>query len=127
MDGRSPCGVVRGHLNWRPGPHPKDHVHDGRVRRTFASVDKCQDILRTANSRYGLRGVRVGEASHPGPASKGRRTQRLRALQRSWDSDGESSSDDIHRPTQVDSDSEDEQPLVRAASVPPDVMEALGA
>ena len=38
---------------------------------------------------------------------------------------GESSSDDIHRPTPVDSDSEDEQPLVRSVSVPPDVVEVL--
>ena len=33
--------------------------------------------------------MRVGEASHPGPASKQRRTQRLRALQRAVDSDSE--------------------------------------
>ena len=54
--------------------------------------------------------VRVREASHPGPASKQRRTQRLRALRRSWDSDGESSSE--------------EQPLVRSACVPPYVLSA---
>ena len=54
------------------------HFHDGRVRRAVASVDHPQDILRILNSRYGLRGVRVGEASHPGPASKRRRMQRLR-------------------------------------------------
>ena len=77
------------------------------------------------NSRYGLRGVRVGEASHPGPASRRRRMQRLRGVPWSWDSDDASSSDDIHRPTQVDSDSEDGQPLVRPGRVPPDVMEAL--
>ena len=123
VDGRSPRGVVRSHLHWGPGPHPEDQGHGGRVRRTFASVDKRQGILRTLNSRYGLRGVRVGEASHPGPASKRRRTQRFTALQRSRDSGGESSSDDILGPTQVDSDSKDEQP--RSASVPPDVMEML--
>ena len=48
------------------------------VIRTCRTVTKC-----------GLRGVRVGEASNPGPASKRRRTQRLRALQRSMDSDSE--------------------------------------
>ena len=51
--------------------------------------------------------------------------QRLRGVPWSWDSDGESSSDDIHRPTHVDSDSEDDQPLVRPGRVPPDVVEAL--
>ena len=61
---------------------------------------------RLINARYGLRGVRVGVASHPGPASKRRRTHRLRALQRSMDSDGESSSE-MGMPTQVDTDSED--------------------
>ena len=64
-------------------------------------------MWRVVNARYGLRGVRVGEASHPGPASKRRRTQKMRALPWSWDSDDESSSEDVHRPTQVDSDSED--------------------
>ena len=105
VDGRSSCGVVRGHLDWGPGPHPEAHVHDGRVRRTVASVDRVQAIFRTVNSRYGLRGVRVGEASHPGPASKRRRTHTLRALE--------------------DIDSEDEQPLVRSVSVPLDVVKAL--
>ena len=49
-------------------------------------------------TKWGLRGVRVGEASNPGPASKRRRTQRLRALQRS-----------------IDGDSEDDRPLVSAS------------
>ena len=40
-------------------------------------------------TRWGSRGVRIGEASNPGPASKRRRTQRLRALQRSMDSESE--------------------------------------
>ena len=57
--------------------------------------------------------MEVGEASNPGPASKPRRTQRLRALQRS-----------------VDSDSEDGMPLVSVETVvdeptPQDVLEAL--
>ena len=37
--------------------------------------EQCQ--LRTT---YGLRGVRVGEASHPGPNTKRRRIDQLRAL-----------------------------------------------
>ena len=47
------------------------------------------------------------EASHPGPASMRRRSQRLRALQRSMDSDGESDFDDdaMAGPTQVASES----------------------
>ena len=36
---------------------------------------------------WAFRGVRVGEASNPGPASKRRRCQRLRALQRSMRND----------------------------------------
>ena len=71
---------------------------------------------RIVNSRCDLRGVRVGEAFHAGLASKRRRRQRLRGVPWSWDSDGESSSDDIHRPTQVN-DSEDDQPLVRPVRV----------
>ena len=53
-------------------------------------------------ARYGLRAIRVGEASHPGPASRRRRTQRL-----SMDSDGESDFDEdaMAGPTQVDSES----------------------
>ena len=47
------------------------------------------EVTVSREARYGLRAVRVGEASHPGPSSKRRRTQRLRVLQRSWDSDGE--------------------------------------
>ena len=36
--------------------HPEVHVHDGRVRRIVASVDKRQDIFRSAR-REGGRGV----------------------------------------------------------------------
>ena len=105
LDGRPTRRVVRGHHSWGPGSHSETDVSDGRVRRTVASVDQRQDILRIVNSRYGLRGVRVGEAPHPGPACKRRWTQRMRGVPWSWDSD-----------------SEDEQPLVR---VPSDVVEAL--
>ena len=37
----------------------------------------------------GLSSQRIGEANNPGPASRRRRTQRLRALQRAMDSDSE--------------------------------------
>ena len=74
-------------------------------------------------AQYGLRSVRVGEA-HPGPASKRRRTLWLRALQRSMDSDGESSEDDA-RPTQLDrSLSEGDQQFV-VRPPPSDVVDAL--
>ena len=53
----------------------------------------------------------MAEASLPGPGSKRRRSLRLRALQRSMDGDSGSSFD--------------EQPLVRSASVPSDVLSAL--
>ena len=51
---------------------------------SFTVISSCRRV-----TKWGLRGVRVGEASNPGPASKRRRTQRLRALQRSTDSDSE--------------------------------------
>ena len=41
-------------------------------------------------TRYGMRGQRISEAKNPGLSSRRRRTQRLRALQRSMDSDSES-------------------------------------
>ena len=74
-------------------------------------------------ARYGLRAIRVGEASHPGPASRRRRTQRLRALQRSMDSDGESDFDDdaMAGPTQVDSESASRVAARRLVNVPQDV------
>ena len=56
--------------------------------------------MRTS-SRYGLRGVRLGEASNPGPLSKRRRVLRSRALQQSWA--GESSDEETLRVTQLDS------------------------
>ena len=37
--------------------------------------------------RFGLHGQRIGEATNPGPSSSRRRTQRLRTLPWSWDSD----------------------------------------
>ena len=54
-----------------------------RCRRPIESVVKFQDNARIVNVRHGQRGVRVGEASHPGPTRR-RRTQRLRALPWVW-------------------------------------------
>ena len=42
-------------------------------------------VTVSRDAQCGLRAVRVGEASHPGPGSRIRRTQRLRALQRAMD------------------------------------------
>ena len=56
-------------------------------------MKKCKSsgvVTLSRDARYGLRAVRVGEASHPGPGSRLRRTQRLRALQRSMDRADES-------------------------------------
>ena len=73
---------------------------DGRCGKvTRASQDGEQ--MRTT-SRCGFRGVRLGEASHPGPfSSKRRRMLQSRAMRQSWDSGGDSS--ETHRVTQVDS------------------------
>ena len=71
VDGRSLFRVLWSRIRWGSVQHPEIHKQDGRVRRTFASVGKSQDIVRFVSSRYGLRGVRVGEASHTGPRREG--------------------------------------------------------
>ena len=38
LDGRSLYRVVRDHLDWGSGPHPKARFHDDPVRRAVASV-----------------------------------------------------------------------------------------
>ena len=53
------------------------------------SIDQLAELTGGTVSQR-LRGPSVGEATSPGPSSQRRRTQRLRALQRSWDSDVES-------------------------------------
>ena len=64
----------------------------------------------------------MGEANHPRIEQQ---TQRLRALQRSWDSGGDFSDDDAPRvQTRLSSDS-DERPLVRPSPLPTDVIEAM--
>ena len=88
-----------------------------------SSVVSMWHSART-RAQCGLRYVRVGEASHPGPGSKRRRTQWLRALHTSMESDGESSKDDA-RPTQLDSSlSEGDQQFV-VRPPPSDVIDAL--
>ena len=78
-------------------------------------------------SRHACRRVRKGETSCPELSSKRRRTQKPRALQRSWDSDGDSSKDEAFTsPVQMDSISDgDEQPLVRQFHHLSDVIEAM--
>ena len=68
--------------------HGDEFHQDGAVRVVRWSPETQWPEAREVPI-WGFRGVRVGEASNPGPASKRRRTQRLRALQRSMDSDSE--------------------------------------
>ena len=56
------------------------------------------DVVARLRTRYGVRGQRIGEATNPGPGSGRRRTQRLRALPWSWDSDIESDRREIGNP-----------------------------
>ena len=89
--------------------HGRDESSGHFRRRVSVSCSTRRGSVRSllkarmsrCHARYGLRASRVGEASHPGPSRK-RRTQRMRGVPWSWDSD-----------------SEDEQPLVR---VPSDVV-----
>ena len=109
------------------GVHVRNISHRCERSRTHGEPHQRYDLMRhpgvvgvwrsaRTGAQYGLWGVRVAEASHPGPARMRRRTQRLWALQRSWDSDGELSSNEILRgPAQVDTDSEVERPLPRAS------------
>ena len=83
------------------------------MRGPIESVVKFQDNARIVNARYGQRGVRVGEASHPGP-SRRRRTHRVRPPPWVWDgSDSELEDDRNVVPRRVD------------PFVPFDVVEAL--
>ena len=121
MDRRATGRFERGDVGGETRRSREDQQHHVSCRTTLATrscnrhvaihcVEQCQ--LRT----FGLRGVRVGEASHPGPTTKRRRM--LRSSQRLWDSDAESRSN-VRRPTQVDSDSEDEVPFVQVPCVSP--------
>ena len=69
-------------------------VHWGGRRVMPCPGSSLMKVWRPVCHQSGLQGVRVAEASHPGSSRKRRQTQQLRALQRSWESDGESESDD---------------------------------
>ena len=58
--------------------------------------DQRQGNWRTAKSRYGLRGARLGAAFHPGSSSRQRRSRRLSAVRDS------ESQDVLRESTQVD-------------------------
>ena len=73
----------------------------------------------------GFRCVRVGEASNPSPASKRRRTQRLRALQRSMDSDSEDDMPLVSMGPEVFAMSSDIGDTVVDELTPQDVLDAL--
>ena len=78
------------------------------------------------NAKYGLRGVRIGEAANPAPASRRRLAQRLRALQWSWDSDTESDEDGRHVIRRLEAQSIDtDDPLVAQSSPLGEVIRAL--
>ena len=80
-------------------------VASGVMRRWFLSV----------NAKYGLRGVRIGEAANPGPAGRHRRAQRLRALRWSWGSDT-SNEEGRHVVRRLDAQSIDTDPLIAQSS-----------
>ena len=69
--------------------------------------------------------MRVGEARNPGPASKRRRTQRLRALQRSLDSDSEDDMPLVSTGPEVFAMSSDIGDTVVDEPTPQDVLDAL--
>ena len=81
-------GGVEGEVGFHGTGARRQLANGKRCRRPIESVVKFQDNARIVNVRHGQRGVRVGEASHPGPTTR-RRTQRLRALPWVWDSGSE--------------------------------------
>ena len=81
---RTPCRFPR-RAHWRPCLCSRAHHDVVRRGRTFGGNDRKNiamtltvNIMCRTVTKWGLRGVRVGEASNPGPASKRCRTQRLR-------------------------------------------------
>ena len=88
-------------------------------------------LHRASGLLHGLRGRRIGEANNPGPASRRRRTQRLRALQRAMDNDSESEDECHNVARRLEGD---EQPLqvtphmdLVPSSPPSKVIQALEA
>ena len=78
----------------------RDGPHD---RRCVTATRDFQDGIDEDHITVRSPRVRLGEASHLGPISKRRRMLRSRAMQQSWDSGGDSSEDESHRVTQLDS------------------------
>ena len=118
LDGRGSIRFAGGNAPRHPSTDPRVDFEVERTCRTRGGPHRRHDLMTQprvevsvwcsarTRAQYGLRGVLVGEAPHLGPASKRRRTQRLQALQRTWDSDMESSSNEFLKgPRQVDSDS----------------------
>ena len=64
-------------------------VHSGALCTTRDGENVRQGATNCCvvrvNAKYGLRGVRIGEAAHPRPDSRRHRAQRLRALRWSWE------------------------------------------
>ena len=71
---------------------------------------RVSEVAPRISTLYCLRGQLIGEASNPGPASRRRLTWRLRALQRSMDSDSESEDECGNVARRLEGD---EQPLVQ--------------
>ena len=69
--------VDRGGRQETPPSEWRNHTMKCKSRSGVVTVSR--------DAWCGLRAVRVGEASHPGPGRRIRRTQRLRALQRAMD------------------------------------------
>ena len=72
VDGGPPGGSSRGSQFGRHQSHFGIDFEVERRRRTVGG-DERWHVAVTSQSLYGLRGVRIGEASHPGPRHKRRR------------------------------------------------------
>ena len=92
VDGVTTEGLASGSFGWTSRGSGQDFQSldqsSGRVAVARGGLPHIECSL--ARGRYGLRGVRIGEAAHPGPNSRRRRAQRLWPLPWSWDSDTES-------------------------------------
>ena len=89
----------------REGEDVRVHMQEGAMSCWVSSV----------NAKYGLRGVQIREAA-PGPASRRCWTQRLRTLQRSWDSNPEPTDEGrnvVRKLESQDFDTDDQQRLLR--------------
>ena len=78
-----------------------------------------QSLVPCIRTLYGFRAQRVGEASNPGPASRRRRTQRLRALQRDMNSDTESEDECRNVPRRLESETLAQPPTFASTAFEP--------